>query len=221
MLFFLPVVNIWNSKHLVHLIYSSLTVQLADTKCSFLPDDLGWNRASKFPECCSGAQHLSKIFLHIVCALALGPLLRVCCPLVLSQVFEEPQMCTSGLLDSSSPVRTWGQTNGEYICTVVKIMKHFNTFNDYSNTWQAICRLCPFHFNIFSVFNCVFVYVPMVNFLPWPLDFSEKLGTAKPSRLQKRRNFISESFSERPGASLQPCLTPISARKILFSLFQL
>ena len=117
-------------------------------------------------------------------------------------------MCTSGLLDSSSPVRTWGQTNGEYICTVVKIMKHFNTFNDYSNTWQAICRLCPFHLNIFSMFNCVFVYVLMVNFLPWPLDFSEKLGAAKPSRLQKRRNFILESFSERPGASLQPCLTP-------------
>ena len=65
MLFFLPVVNILNSvKHLVHLIQSSLTVQLADTKISFLPDDLGWNRASKFPVCCSGAQHLSKMVLH-------------------------------------------------------------------------------------------------------------------------------------------------------------
>src|SRR4029434_2627240 len=88
MLFFLPVVNILHSKHLVHLIYSSLTVQHADTKISVLPDDLGWNRSSKFPVCCSGAQHLSKMFLHIVCSLALGPLLRVCCHLVPSQVFE-------------------------------------------------------------------------------------------------------------------------------------
>ena len=107
MLFFLPVVNILNSvKHLVHLIQSSLTVQLADTKISFLPDDLGWNRSCKFPVYCSGAQHLSKLFLHIVCSVALGPLLRVCCHLVPSQVFEDPQMCTSGLLDSSSPVST-------------------------------------------------------------------------------------------------------------------
>ena len=107
MLFSLPVVNILNSvKHLVHLIHSSLTVHHADTKISFLPDDLGWNRSCKFPVYCSGAQHLSKLFLHIVCSVALGPLLRVCCHLVPSQVFEEPQMCTSGLLDSSSPVST-------------------------------------------------------------------------------------------------------------------
>ena len=59
MLFSLPVVNMLNSvKHLVHLIQSSLTVQHADTEISFLPDDLGWNRSSKFPLCCSGAQHL-------------------------------------------------------------------------------------------------------------------------------------------------------------------
>ena len=180
MLFSLPVVNILNSvKHLVHLIHSSLTVHHADTKISFLPDDLGWNRSCKFPVYCSGAQHLSKLFLHIVCSVALGPLLRVCCHLVPSQVFEEPQMCTSGLLDSSSPVSTWEQTNGEYICSVIKIMDHFHAFNDYSNTCQAICRLCTFHFfKYFLVFSivCACVYVPMVHFFPWPLDFFWKVS---------------------------------------------
>ncbi len=94
-------------KHLVHLIHSSLfTVQHADPKISFLPDGLRWSLSSKLPLCCSGALHLSKMFLQIVCSLALGPLLRVCCHLVPSQVFAEPQMCTSGLLDSSGPVST-------------------------------------------------------------------------------------------------------------------
>lgn len=70
---------------------------------------------------------LSKMFLQIVCSLALGPLLRGCCHLVPSQVFAEPQMCTSGVR-----------------CNVTKAVKHFHAFDDYSNIFQVFCGFCTF-----------------------------------------------------------------------------